>query len=85
MKNKKNHKPALQNTHVKFDPFIIKNEVWLNTEEAMKLLKVSRSTIYRLRKQKYIPSFQLGHIPIYPKFLLNKMLMGKALDNVNKT
>lgn len=85
MKNEKNHKPALQNNHVEFDLSLLKNEVWLTTEEAMEYLNVSRSTIYRLRKQKNIPNIKLGHIPMYPKYLLNKMFIRKALGNVNNT
>lgn len=85
MKNEKKNKPALKNTNLEFDSHLLENEIWLTTEEAMKHLKVSRSTIYRLRKKKHIPSFQLGHIPIYPKQLLNKILMRKALRNVHKT
>ena len=72
MKKEKKNKPALQNTHLEFDPHLLENEVWLTTEQAMTHLNVSRSTMYRLRKQHNIPSFKLGHIPIYPKFLLNK-------------
>ena len=85
MKNEKKHKPTLQNNHVEFDLSLLKNEVWLTTEEVMAYLNVSRSTMYRLRKKHNIPNFKLGHIPIYPKYLLNKMFMGKALRNVNKT
>lgn len=83
MKKEKKYQPALQNTHVEFDPYLLENEVWLTTEEAMKHLNVSRSTMYRLRKKHNIPSFKLGHSPMYPKFLLNKMFIRKALSNVN--
>ena len=85
MKKEKKYKPALQNTHLEFDPHLTENEVWLTTEQAMVHLNVSRSTMYRLRKQHNIPSFKLGHSPMYPKHLLNKLFMRKALGNVNKT
>ena len=84
MKNEKKHKPTLQNNHVEFDLSLLKNEIWLTTEEAMILLNISRSTIYRLRKKQNIPNVKLGHSPLYPKHLLNKMFMNKALDNLNK-
>ncbi|ARV05668.1 hypothetical protein BTO04_02680 [Polaribacter sp. SA4-10] len=85
MKKEKKYKPVLQNTHLEFDPHLTENEVWLTTEQAMVHLNVSRSTMYRLRKQHNIPSFKLGHSPMYPKHLLNKLFMRKALGNVNKT
>ena len=84
MKNEKKNQPALQNNHVEFDLSLLKNEVWLTTEQAMAYLKVSRSTMYRLRKQHNIPNIKLGHIPMYPKYLLNKMFIRKALGNMHK-
>ena len=83
MKKKKNQQtPENQHAHLEFDAQLLENEVWLTTEEAMAHLNVSRSTIYRLRKQQHIPNFKLGHIPMYPKHLLNKLLMHKALRNL---
>lgn len=82
---KKEKPPTLQNTHLEFDAQLLENEVWLTTEQAMAHLNVSRSTMYRLRKQHNIPSFKLGHSPMYPKHLLNKLFMRKALGNVNKS
>lgn len=85
MKKEKKHPPALQNAHLEFDAHLLENEVWLTTEQAMAHLNVSRSTMYRLRKQHNIPSFKLGHSPMYPKHLLNKLFMRKALGNVKKS
>jgi excisionase family DNA binding protein len=82
MKKQKKQKPVLQSTHVEFDAHLLENEVWLTTEEAMAHLNISRSTIYRLRKHKHIPNFKLGNIPMYPKHLLNKLFMQKAMKNV---
>jgi len=82
MKTQKKKLPTPQNTHLEFDAHLLENEVWLTTEEAMKHLNVSRSTIYRLRKQHSIPNFKLGHSPMYPKCLLNKLLMHRAISNV---
>jgi excisionase family DNA binding protein len=85
MKNEKKDPPLLQNNHVEFEAHLLENEVWLTTEEVMVHLNVSRSTMYRLRKKRNIPNFKLGHSPMYPKHLLNKLFMHKALGNVHKS
>ncbi|NJB83754.1 helix-turn-helix domain-containing protein [Wenyingzhuangia aestuarii] len=72
----------LKHKHLEFDARLFENEVWLTTEGAMDYLKVSRSTIYRLRKHHQIPSFKLGRIPMYPKHLLNKLFLQKSLSNI---
>jgi hypothetical protein len=82
MKKEKKHLPVPENKHLEFDHHLLENEVWLTTEEAMIHLNVSRSTMYRLRKKKLIPSFKLGHSPMYPKHLLNKLFMHRALQNL---
>ncbi|MFD2528472.1 MULTISPECIES: helix-turn-helix domain-containing protein [Polaribacter] len=82
MKKEKKQQPAVQNKHLAYDAHLLENEVWLTTEQAMAHLNVSRSTMYRLRKQHNIPSFKLGHSPMYPKHLLNKLFINKALGNV---
>lgn len=84
MKKGKENKPELKQPHLEYDAQLLENEVWLTTEEAMAHLHISRSTIYRLRKQRHIPSFKLGNIPMYPKHLLNKMFMLKAISNVKE-
>nr|WP_262914009.1 helix-turn-helix domain-containing protein [Polaribacter sp. DS7-9] len=68
--------------HLEFDTHLFENEVWLTTEEAMEHLNVSRSTIYRLRKTHSIPNFKLGHSPMFPKHLINKILLHRAMLNV---
>ncbi|UMB54634.1 helix-turn-helix domain-containing protein [Lutibacter sp. A64] len=83
-KDNKKQTPENQHPYLEFDAHLLENEVWLTTEEAMAHLNVSRSTIYRLRKQQRIPNFKLGHIPMYPKHLLNKMLMHRAIKNVKQ-
>ncbi|AUC23228.1 hypothetical protein BTO15_14495 [Polaribacter sejongensis] len=82
MKKEKKHLPVSENKHLEFDHDLLKGEIWLTTEEAMAHLKVSRSTMYRLRKKNLIPNFKLGHIPMYPKHLLNKLLMHLALKDL---
>mgnify|MGYP003636549923 CR=1 FL=1 len=77
-------KKVVQNPQVEFDARLFENEVWLTTEEVMTHLNVSRSTMYRLRKKHNIPSCKLGKMPMYPKHLLNKLFIHKALGNVKK-
>jgi excisionase family DNA binding protein len=84
MKKQKPHLPVQQNPHLQFDSHLLENEIWLTTEEAMAHLNVSRSTMYRLRKQQHIPNFKVGNIPMYPKHLLNKLLIHKAISNVKE-
>lgn len=85
MKKEKNTPPALQNVHLEYDAHLLESEKWLTTEEAMAHLNVSRSTLYRLRKQHNIPNFKLGHSPMYPKHLLNRLFIRKALGNIHKS
>jgi excisionase family DNA binding protein len=82
MKKEKQHALVPQKPHLEFDSNLLENEVWLTTEQAMAHLNVSRSTMYRLRKQHDIPNFKLGHSPMYPKHLLNKLFIHKAISNV---
>jgi len=87
MKNEKKQKPTPknQNNHVKIGNKLLKNEVWLTSEEAMVHLNISKSTLYRMRKKKNIPSFKLGGIPMYPKYLLNRIFLNKSLNNLKKS
>lgn len=85
MKKKKNPQPTFLNSLLELDAQLLENEVWLTTEQAMAHLNVSRSTMYRLRKKHNIPSFKLGHSPMYPKHLLNKLFLHKALSNIKSS
>jgi hypothetical protein len=84
MKKEKKNKPALQNSYVEIDARLLEKEIWLTTEQAMEHLNVSRSTIFRWRTLQYIPNFKLGRIPMFPKHLLNKLLMKRSLSNLKK-
>jgi len=66
------------------NPEVLRNEEWLTTDEVVKYLNLSRSTIYRLRKKRVLPSFVLGRIPIYPKGLLNKIMLQRAINSLKK-
>ncbi|APY12505.1 hypothetical protein BWZ22_15330 [Seonamhaeicola sp. S2-3] len=65
------------------DGNIAKDEEWLTTEDVMKHLNLSKSSVYRLRVKKLIPAYKLGGTVVYPKSLINKMLLNKALKNLN--
>ncbi|WP_139957987.1 helix-turn-helix domain-containing protein [Flavicella sediminum] len=84
MKKEKKNTVTSEDNHLEFDAHLLENEVWLTTEEIMEHLHVSRSTIYRLRKQHHIPSFKLGRSPMYPKHLLNKLFLQKSLRNIKQ-
>jgi hypothetical protein len=49
----------------------------------MKHLKISRSSVYRLRVKNLLPAYKLGHTVVYPKSLINKILSHKAMQNLN--
>jgi predicted DNA-binding transcriptional regulator AlpA len=59
------------------------NEEWYTTEDVMKHLKISRSSVYRLRVKNLLPAYKLGHTVVYPKSLINKILSHKAMQNLN--
>jgi len=82
MKKEKKNLTVPKKTYLEFDIRLLENEIWLTTEEAMIHLNISRSTIYRLRKQKNIPNLKVGNSTIYPKHLLNKLFIQKAILNV---
>ncbi|NRR92833.1 helix-turn-helix domain-containing protein [Winogradskyella undariae] len=84
MSKQNKNQPVQQNFHIELEAHLLENEIWLTTEEAMAYLKISRSTIYRLRKQQSIPNFKLGHSPMYPKHLLTKILMQRVIRNVKQ-
>jgi excisionase family DNA binding protein len=82
MKKEKKNQPVQKKIHLEFDIRLLENEIWLTTEETMVHLSISRSTIYRLRKQKSIPNLKIGNSNIYPKHLLNKLFIQRAIRNV---
>lgn len=84
MKKEKKHTVVSENPYLELDTELFKNEEWLTTEEVMKYLKTSRSTIYRLRKRQIIPSLKVGNMPMYPKLLLNRVFLSKALHPLKR-
>lgn len=80
MKKEKKDTSVSENPYLEFDTQLFKNEEWLTTEEVMQYLNVSRSTMYRLRKRQIIPSLKVGNMPMYPKLLLNRVFLPKALQ-----
>lgn len=65
------------------DMALAKEEEWYTTEDMMYHFKLSRSSIYRLRVRNKIPALKLGGTIVYPKSLVNKILMHKAMSNLN--
>ena len=60
-----------------------KDETWLTTEDVIKHLKISRSSLYRLRGTNAIPAFKLGRTVVYPKSLINKFMLERALTELH--
>lgn len=82
MKNeKKQPKPTPVNKHVKLDAELIKNEEWLTTQQVLIHLKISRSTLYRMRKNQQIIGVKIGSSPMFPKSLINKTFLLRGLNN----
>ena len=65
------------------DPAMASTEEWYTTEDVMKHLNMSRSSVYRLRVNNQIPAYKLGNVLVYPKSLINKILLHKALQNLH--
>lgn len=84
MKKKRQQKQPSQNSNLKISASLIKKEKWLTTEDAMEFLKVSRSTLYRMRKNREIPWDKESRSPMYPKFSINKVLVTRAMRNVDE-
>lgn len=64
------------------DAQMIANEEWYTTNDIMQHFNISRSSLYRLRNNNEIPTLKLGGIIMFPKSLINKLLMDKALHQV---
>ncbi|MGM5470343.1 helix-turn-helix domain-containing protein [Flavobacteriaceae bacterium LMO-SS05] len=64
------------------DPQMTSNEEWYTTEAVMEHLNMSRSSVYRLRIKKELPAYKLGRVIVYPKSLINKILLLKSIQNL---
>ncbi len=82
-KKNKSNQPVSEHKEIEFDSNMLKNEDWLTTEGLMDYLKISRSKIYELRKKRMIPSLKIGNAPMFPKMLLNKILLPLAQQSLN--
>ena len=71
------------NDHHIIDPVMASNEEWYTTEDVMKHLNISRSSVYRLLVKNELPAYKLGHMIVFPKSLINKILLFKAVQNLN--
>lgn|SRR5690606_24089780 len=59
-------------------------EEWLNIQDLMAYLKMSRRSINRLAQQNEIPSTKLGGTLMFPKNLMNKIMLQNALKQMDK-
>lgn len=76
-------KPLIDEPNATFiDGNIAKDEEWMTTEDVMKHLNLSKSSVYRLRVNKKIPAYKLGGTIVYPKSLINKILLNSAIKNM---
>ncbi|MFC4720950.1 helix-turn-helix domain-containing protein [Geojedonia litorea] len=73
--------PALGIT---IDPNMANLEEWYTTEDVMRHLKMSRSTVYRLRRKRELPAYKLGNIIVFPKHFINTMLLQRATLNLKQ-
>ncbi|SDR95904.1 Helix-turn-helix domain-containing protein [Polaribacter sp. KT25b] len=71
-----------ENDYVIYDARMMENEKFLTTQEATEHFKVSRSTLYRLRKKLLIPVSKIGSRPIYPLLLLNTTFSKRAVQSI---
>ena len=82
--SKKKPKPLFNEPNTTLiDGNIAKDEEWMTTEDVMQHLNLSKSSVYRLRVNKKIPAYKLGGTIVYPKSLINKILLNSALNNMN--
>lgn len=60
------------------------NEIWLTKEDVISKFKISKSTLKRWIKDDIIPSCVVGNMRLYPKKLINRILIKTTLNNFNK-
>ena len=73
--------PLWQTDPLVLNPGMISNEEWYTTHDVMKLFNISRSSVYRLRVRKQLPAFKLGGTIVFPKTLINQLLLVKATQD----
>ena len=65
------------------DAKMAQNEEWYTIESLMLHLNVSRSSVYRMRNANLLPCYKLGRTVVFPKSLINKMMLLKSLQDMN--
>jgi hypothetical protein len=55
-------------------------EEWLDSADVKQQFHISDSTLYRLRKEKMIPTTRVGKKYMYPKSFFNALLLAKAKE-----
>ncbi len=63
------------------NPKHLKDEVWITSAYALQYFKVSRSTLYRWRKNKQVPYTKVGGVIYFPKIYIQQ-LMGQKLHTI---
>jgi hypothetical protein len=66
-------------------PLVINSadEEWYNIQDMMVHFKMSRRSINRLVQQNKIPSIKLGGTLMFPKNLINNIMLQKALKQMD--
>ena len=59
-------------------------EIWLDSAQVMRLLNISESTLYRLRKRGQIPYTRMGGLYYYPKHTLSEWITDDALNRFKR-
>ncbi|APZ47434.1 DNA-binding protein [Polaribacter reichenbachii] len=62
----------------------INDEIWLTFEDVLMYFKISESTLKRWIKKDMIPSCKLGKMRLYPKKLINRVLIKTTFNTFNK-
>lgn len=79
---KKPNQNQVEFSSMTMDAQMVANEEWYTINDIMQHFNISRSSVYRLRNNKQLPAHKLGGIIVFPKSLINKLLMDKALCQV---
>lgn len=64
----------IENSNLENKPIFDENEIMLS-DEVIKILKISRVHLYRLLKDKKIPSIQIGRVHYFHRSKLNAWML----------
>lgn len=63
-------------------PNLADNEVWWTFADVMRAFNISRSTLSRWIKQRFLPYFKMGRTYFFPKELLYRLFYLKMANNM---